>query len=58
MLTFGKKNQFMILADCKIYLIKVTETNQLSGNPSDLCLPLEINYFYKENSVFELTIFK
>ena len=55
---FWKNDQFTILADCKILLIKVVETHQFSGRPSNLCQPSEINYFYKKKRDFESKNFK
>ena len=42
---FWKKDQFTILADHKVELIKVIEIHQFSGILSNLYQPSEINYF-------------
>ena len=43
-----KNDQFTILADLKIWFIKVLETYQFSGRPNNLCQLPEMNYFYKK----------
>ena len=46
---FGEKKDLLtILADRKIYLIKVVETHRFSGMPRNLCKPLEKNNFLQE----------
>ena len=46
--SFWKKDKFMILADGKIYLIKVVETHQFSDRPSNLCQPHEILFLWEK----------